>query len=100
MIQLAESLAGQDGSEALRQEDDDEFDLLFSHLTGRILTDIPVHYVLYRRFIRDSLRPSLKMVYNGINIIIYHIYIHVWVIGTTKKTYQDTPVLQNPISGA
>ena len=58
------------------------------------------HYVLYRRFIRDSLRPSLKMVYNGINIIIYHIYIHICVIGTTKKTYQDTPVLQNPISGA
>ena len=58
------------------------------------------HYVLYRRFTRDSLRPSLKMLYNGINIIIYHIYIHIWVIGTTKKTYQDTPDLQNPISGA
>ena len=43
LIQLTDSLARQDRSQALRQEDDDEFDLAFSHLTGRILrTDIPV----------------------------------------------------------
>ena len=42
---MTESLRGLTGSEGLRQEDNDDFDMAYSHLTGRLLTGIHLSVV-------------------------------------------------------
>ena len=45
LIKMTESLRGLTGSEGLRQEDNDDFDMAYSHLTGRLLTGIHLSVV-------------------------------------------------------